>query len=145
MSQIHYPEVSQNFSVEWGGNRLGFTEVSGLSIEVTVIPFTDGASPSNTPRKMPGQKVYQNIVLKRGIMALDNDFFNSINSIQLNKAERRNLFIRLLNEQHEPIVTWIARNAFPVKYIGPTLRANSSEIAIESLEFAHEGLTVEMS
>ncbi len=53
------------------------------------------------------------------------------------------MVISLLDEQHQPRVSWRVRNAFPCKYSGPDLKANSSEVAFETLELAHEGLSVE--
>ena len=66
-----------------------------------------------------------------------------MNTIQLNTAERRDISIRLLDETHSPVMIWKVRNAFPVKYNGPFLQAQSNEVAIESLELAHEGISVE--
>jgi phage tail-like protein len=81
--------------------------------------------------------------LKRGITKGDNDFIRWINTVRLNAVERRDVVITLLDEDHIPLMTWRAHNAFPAKYNGPVLSGNSSDIAIEELELAHEGLTVE--
>ena len=72
-------------------------------------------------------------MLKRGIVAKDNDFFAWINTIKLSKVERRDIVVQLLNENHEPVVVWKIRNAFPVRYSGPVLLANASEVAMEEL------------
>ena len=78
----------------------------------------------------------------------DNEFFDWLNTIKLNKvgdnnSDRRDLVISLLNENHEPVMTWKAVNAFPVKVEGPGLKATGNEVAVESIEVAHEGLTIE--
>ena len=138
-----YPLPGYHFQVEWGGSRLGFTEVSGLDIEIQVIEYREGNSPDYSAMKMPGIPKYSNITLKRGIVAGDNAFFDWVKTIQLNKVERRDLTISLLNENHEPAMVWKAKNAFPVKIEGPGLKATGNEVAIESLEIAHEGLTIE--
>lgn len=138
-----YPLPGYHFQVEWGGTRLGFAEVSGLDIQVQVIEYREGISPEYSAIKMPGIPKYGNITLKRGIVAGDNEFFDWIKTIRLNKAERRDLVISLLNENHEPAMVWKARNAFPVKLEGPLLQATGNEVAIETLEVAHEGLTIE--
>ncbi|MCB1124919.1 MAG: phage tail protein, partial [Verrucomicrobiae bacterium] len=44
---------------------------------------------------------------------------------------------------HQPVMVWKARNAFPVKIEGPGLKSTGNEVAIESLEIAHEGLSIE--
>jgi len=131
-----------HFLVDWGGARLGFSEVSGLEIENSVIEYREGSSPENKTIKMPGLTKFGNIVLKRGIIAGDNDFFTWFNTTQLNKVDRRDLTISLLDEEHNPTMVWRAKNAFPAKIQGPTLNAESGEIAIETLEVAHEGLVI---
>jgi phage tail-like protein len=143
-----YPLPVFHFQVTWGGTNLGFAEVSGLNIENQMIEYRDGLSPVYSSVKMPGIPKYGNITLKRGILPDDNEFFDWLNSIKLNKVgdnngERRDLIISLLNENHEPIMTWKAVGAFPVKIEGPGLKATGNEVAIESMEVAHEGLTIE--
>ena len=138
-----YPLPVFHFQVQWGGANLGFAEVSGLNIEVQVIEYRDGLSPVYSARKMPGIPKYGNITLKRGITPADNQYFQWLNETKLNKAQRRDLVISLLNENHEPVMTWKAHNAFPVKIEGPGLKATGNEVAIESMEIAHEGLTIE--
>ena len=138
-----YPLPGYHFKVEWGGTRLGFSEVSGLDIEIQVIEYREGIDPGYAAMKMPGIPKYSNIVLKRGIVANDNEFFDWLNTIKLNQVDRRDIVISLLNENHEPVMVWKARNAFPVKLEGPVLKATGNEVAIETLEVAHEGLTIE--
>ena len=138
-----YPLPGYHFQVEWCGSRLGFTEVSGLDIEIQVIEYREGSSPQYAAMKMPGIPKYTSITLKRGIVAGDNQFFDWVKTIQLNKVERRDLTISLLNENHEPVMVWKVKNAFPVKLEGPRLKASGNEVAIETLEVAHEGLTIE--
>jgi phage tail-like protein len=138
-----YPLPIFHFQVEWSGTNLGFAEVSGLNIETQVIEYRDGLSPEYSARKMTGIPKFGNITLKRGILPADNEFFAWLNTTALNKVERRDLIISLLNEKHEPVMTWKAVNAFPVKVEGPGLKATGNEVAIESIEIAHEGLTIE--
>lgn len=138
-----YPLPAFHFQVDWGGTRIGFTEVSGLTLETQVIEYRDGASPVYSVQKMPGIPKFGNITCKRGIVAGDNQYFEWLNTTQLSQVERRDITISLLNEKHEPVMVWKARNAFPVKVEGPGLKSTGNEVAIESLEIAHEGLTVE--
>jgi phage tail-like protein len=64
-------------------------------------------------------------------------------TVKLNTVERRDLIISLLNEQHLPVMVWKVHNAFPVKVEGPALKATGNEVAIESIEIAHEGLELQ--
>lgn len=72
--------------------------------------------------------------------ALILDWFNTNDG---SEVEKRDLTISLLNQNHEPILTWKLQNAFPVKLSGPVLNACSSEVAMETLELAHERLIIE--
>ena len=134
-----------HFSVDWGGARIGFAEVSGLNIEIEVVAVRDGSSTVDSGRKVPGIRKFSNIILKRGIIKGDNDFFNWINTKSNGNIERRDVVINLLDDAHTTIFTWKVRNAFPIKYIGPVLISDDSEVPLEMLELTHEGLTVSSS
>ena len=92
---------------------------------------------------MPGLRKFNNITLKRGIVKGDNEFFIWLSTVKLNTVERRDLIISLLNEDHLPVMVWKVHNAFPVKVEGPQLKASGNEVAIESIEIAHEGLELQ--
>ena len=132
-----------HFRVEWGGSRIGFTEVTGLDRSLEVIEYRDGASLEYSKIKMPGLEKYSNITLKRGTFANDNEYFDWLNTVQMNTIERRDIIISLLNESHEPVMVWKVKNAFPVKVQSSDLKADGNEVAIETLEIAHEGLRIE--
>lgn len=136
-----YPLPKFHFSVDWGGTNLSFTEVTGLDVETELIEYRAGASPEFTKIKMPGQQKYSNITMKRGSFKGDNQYFEWWNTVKLNTIERRDLTITLLNENHEPVITWQVKNAWPLKVQSTDLKADGSEVAIESIEIAHEGLT----
>ncbi|MFH1373530.1 MAG: phage tail protein [bacterium] len=138
-----YPLPVFHFTVEWGGNRVGFSEVSGLTQENQAIEYRDGSFPEYSSIKMPGLRKFSNITMKRGVMKSDNEFFKWLSTIKLNKAERRDIIISLLNEEHQPVMVWKAINAFPVKLEGPQMKASGNEVAIESIEIAHEGLELQ--
>lgn len=139
----NYPLPKFHFRVEWGGSRIGFTEVTGLNLETEVIEYRDGSSPEYNKIKMPGLRKYGNITLKRGTFANDNEYYAWFNTVSLNQIERRDVTISLLNENHEPVVVWKVKNAFPIKIQSPDLKSDANEAAIESLEIAHEGLTIQ--
>ena len=138
-----YPLPKFHFRVEWGGSTIGFSEVSGLNIENKLIEYRDGASPEFSKIKMPGMREFSNITLKRGVFKGDNEFFAWLNTISLNAVERRDITISLLNENHEPTVVWKIKNAFPLKVQSTDLKADGSEVAIEQLDIAHEGLVIQ--
>ena len=138
-----YPLPKFHFTVEWGGGPVNFTEVSGLDVETEIIEYRDGANRSYSKQKIPGMQKYANIVLKRGVMPSDNLFFEWWNTVSLNQVERRDVTISLLNESHEPVMVWKVVEAWPAKVAGTDLKADATEIAIETIELAHEGITVQ--
>jgi phage tail-like protein len=140
---MNQPLAGYHFQVEWGGARIGFTEVSGLDVETEILEYREGSSPQYSTIKIPGLRKHPNLVLKRGVMRGDNEFFQWLNATRLAAPERRDLLVALLNEEHEPTMVWKVRNAWPVKIVGPVLNALEGTLAIEALEIAHEGLTVE--
>lgn len=141
----NYHLNNSHFLVDWGGSRPGFLEVIGLGASVEVIEFREGSSPESALKKMPGIKKFGNIIFKRAMRKNDNEFYNWFNTIQMNAVERRDIAISLLNEVHEPIVRWKLKNAFPVRIEYSALNSISNEPAVELIEVAHEGITVEMS
>jgi phage tail-like protein len=137
------PYLNFNFLVDIGvGDELGFSEVEGLSGEIEVIEYREGADRVNTARKLPGVTKYPNVTLKRGITGR-TDLFEWWKAVRDGQAQRRNVTITLLDEQRQAVLRWHLRDAFPVKIEGPTLNASGNEVAIETLELAHEGLEIE--
>jgi len=138
-----YPIPAFHFTVEWGGKRAGFSEISGLTQENQPIEYRDGSFREYSSIKMPGLRKFSNITLKRGIIKGDNDYFTWLSTVKLNTVERRPLVISLLNQDHQPVMVWKVVNAWPVKVEGPALKATGNEVAIESIELAHEGVELQ--
>jgi phage tail-like protein len=138
-----YPLSKFHFSVDWGGTKIGFTEVSGLDVETEVIEYRQGASPEYNKIKMPGMQKFSNITLKRGTFKSDNEYYTWWNTVKLNTIERRDITIKLLNEDHDPVVIWKVKNAWPTKIQSTDLKADGNEVAIESMELVHEGLSIQ--
>lgn len=138
-----YPLPKFHFRVEWDDTEIGFTEVSGLEIETELIEYREGNNKEYSTVKMPGLKSYSNLTLKRGVFKSENQFYDWFNSIKLNSVDRHNITISLLNEEHEPVVVWKIKNAWPVKIVSTDLKSDDNEVAIEELEIAHEGLTIQ--
>jgi phage tail-like protein len=114
-----------------------FTECTGLSVEVETKEYMEGGS-NDFVHKLPTRVKYPNIVLKRGITheeALLKWFFESRFT-----PKRRDMTISLLGPGTKLVRTWVFMNAYPVKWTGPNLNANSNTVASESLEIVHNGL-----
>lgn len=137
-----YPLPKFHFQVQWGGSKIGFTEVTGLDMEREIIEYRDGSSPEYSKMKMPGLTKFSNLTLKRGSFEKDNEFYAWWASNKLSTVKRRDITISLLNEEHEPVLTWKVKNAWPSKIQATDLKSDDNGVAIETMEIAHEGLTV---
>ncbi|QIE56031.1 phage tail protein [Pikeienuella piscinae] len=138
-----YPLPKFHFQAEWAGARIGFTEVSGLGVETEVIEYREGVSPEYSKLKIPGMQKYANVTMKRGVFASDNEFFEWWNTVALNKIERRDITISLLDEEHAPVMVWKLKNAWPTKIISTDLKADGNETAIESVEVVCDSQSIQ--
>lgn len=145
-----YPLPKFHFQVEWGGTKIGFTEVSGLDVETEMIEYRHGASPDYHKTRQPGLTKYSNITLKRGTFQTDNEFYNWWKeTVKFQEANdtgsiyRRDITISLLDETHSPVVVWKIKNAWPIKVQSTDLKADGNEVAIETIELVHEGLVIQ--
>ena len=137
-----YPLPKFHFTIEWNGKRAGFTEATGLDKQIEVIEYREGSSPNFSKSKMPGLQKHSNITLKRGTFDGDKDFYLWMNTVSMNTVERRDVTIHLLDETHSPVISWKVTQAWPVKLQASDLKADGNEVAIETLELAHEGFEV---
>ena len=144
-SQSAWPTPKFSFVVDIEGvaTNVRFQEISGLDVQAQPIEYRRGTSPTFSTIKMPGLQKSGNVTLKRGIFVKDNKFFNWAESIKNNAVKRSTITIRLIDESGNPTMTWKLTNAWPQKFSGTDLNANANEVAIESIEIGHEGLTVE--
>lgn len=136
-----YPVPRFHFQVDWGGAKLSFTEVTGLVMEREKIEYRHSDSKDFNKISMPGMVKNNNITLKRGKFESDFDFNRWLEEIANERVDkRRDVTIRLLNEKHNPVAAWTAIRCFPVKISASDLKSDANEIAVESIELAHEGL-----
>jgi phage tail-like protein len=137
------PYANFNFVVELGGEEAGgFSEVDLPSGEIEVIEYREGADRVSAVRKLPGRVTYANVVLKRGI-AGRLELYDWWKSVRDGSIDRRNVSITLLDEARQPVQRWVLRNAWPAKLDYSRLDARGNEVAIETLELAHEGFETE--
>lgn len=141
----NYPLPVFYYKVKYNNQDVGFSDVSGLTQELQPIEYRDGLMKGTTPAlKRPGLKKVNNISLKRGITEKNNDLFTWFNNNGNPNVERRDIDIILLNDEGNPVMIWSIFQAWPVKCEGPGLKATGNDIAIETLELAHEGITVKL-
>ena len=138
-SQRVDPYKAFKFLVEIDGiARAAFSEVGGLETETVVIEYRAGGEPT-TVRKLPGLTKYANIVLRRGITQ-DRDLWNWRQTVIQGNVDRRNGSIVLLADDGTEVLRWNFFHGWIAKWEGPVLNAKANEVAIETIEIAHEGL-----
>jgi phage tail-like protein len=132
------PYKAFRFHVELDGlTAAAFSEVSGLESETVVVEYRTGSE--HGLRKLPGLTKYSNIVLKRGITQ-DAELWNWRQRVIEGNLDRHNGSIILLDDSGQEQVRWNFHNAWPCKLNASSLNAHGNEVAIETLELAHEGL-----
>jgi phage tail-like protein len=140
------------FVIELGSIQVaGFAECTGLQMETKVFEYNEGGR-NETTLKFPETTNHGNITLKRGLTQ-SNELINwqfdvaqgifSKNSRPQNpQSKNPDSAIILQDEKGNYVKRWNLIRAFPVKWIGPDFKGNSSELAIETIELAHEGIQI---
>lgn len=136
-----WPLPTFRFEVRWDGKLLSFQEVSGLDVETRPIEYRHGDSPAFKPIKMPGLKKFGNVTMKKGLFKGDG-FWDWFNQIKMNQARRLPMVVSLLDETGRSTMVWTLSNALPAKITGVDLKATGNEVAMESLEITHDGITI---
>ncbi|WP_316828540.1 phage tail protein [Pedobacter miscanthi] len=139
-----WPMPKFRFEVDLGTGLKGvaFQEVSGMDVENQVIEYRRSNSPLFSTEKMPGLVKYGNVTMKRGIFVNDNVFWNWHAEIKMNLIKRRTILIKLLDEAGNVTMQWQLDNAWPTKISSTDLKSEGNEVAIDTLEIAHEQLTI---
>ena len=134
------PHRAYNFVVEIDGiSRASFRECSGLDSNQDPIEYREGGDKSLTQRKLPGMVKYGNITLKWGITD-DIELWDWRKKAADGAVERKNVSIVLRDDNGQEQIRWNCRESWPTKWTGTSFNATGNEIAIETLEIAHEGL-----
>ena len=139
IGQIPDPNMNFNFLVEIDGiTRAAFQQCSGFDSTIDVIEHREGGE-NTTVRKLPGLTKYSNISLKWG-MTDDRQLYDWHRQAVKGDIVRKNGSIVLLNRKGDEVARWNFFRAWPSKYDAPDLNAEGNDVAIETLELAHEGL-----
>ena len=136
-----HPFLTYRFTLETGHLISGgFSEVTGLQSEVEMEEYREGGR-NDYAHHLPKTTSYQNIVLKRGLF--DPALWDWFRDVRRGVIERRDISLALLDSQGEEVVRWHVLQAFPSRWTGPELQADSATVAAESIELVHEGLEME--
>ncbi|MSM38813.1 MAG: phage tail protein [Geobacter sp.] len=135
------PYLSFNFLVELEGLLVGgFSEVSGLQAEIELHDYREGGLNDYVHRLAGPVRYPANLVLKRGIT--DNQALWLWHcDVRRGIIARRNLTVILQDQTGQPVNYWHLERAYPVRWMGPELRADSNTVAVETLELVHCGFS----
>jgi phage tail-like protein len=139
-----WPMPKFRFEVDFGTEltKVAFQEVSGMDVENQIIEYRKSNSPLFSVEKMPGITKYGNITMKRGIFANDNSFWDWHQQIVMNTIKRRTVVIKLLDENGAITMQWTLNNAWPTKITSTDLKSDGNEVAVDTIEIAHEQLII---
>ena len=133
------PYSAFNFIVEIDGVIVGgFAECGGLGTETDIVEYRNGDE-DITVRKLPGKAKYPQISLKRGFTD-SRELWEWRKLVITGRTQRKSGTIQLLDEARQPALKWNFREGWPSKWEGPAFNAKNNDVAIETLEIAHEGL-----
>lgn len=133
------PYLGLRFSLQLGQIEVAwFRECSPIVIETEMFEYPEGGNNTYT-HKLPVRTKYSNITLKRG-MDDTQSLYNWFVKASSGQIVRQNISIIIYDSQQNIKQRWDLQNAYPCKWTGPELKAESGAIAIETLEIAHEGL-----
>jgi len=141
-SAATWPLIKFSFQVKWDDKEIIFQEVTGLTSETQVIEYRGGSSKVYSTVKMPGIQKFGNITLKKGIFKGDTTLWDNYALIKMNTIKRSTILISLLDESNEVAMSWSLLNAFPCKITVTDMKSDANEVAVETMELAHEGLTI---
>jgi phage tail-like protein len=128
------------FKIEIGGIlEAGFNEVSGLQMETEFEEYSEGGLNEYTHR-FPKKIKYPPLVFKRGIIQ-SNELWLWYQGFMTGEIKRKDGAIILQNRDGSVLGQWNFIGAYPIKWVGPQLNALRSDIAVETLEIVHNGLT----
>ncbi len=116
----------------------GFSECSGLQVETEFLDYREGGV-NEYVHRFAGPTKYPPLVLKHGLTPIEG-LWNWHHDVTAGKIRRKNGTIYLLDKRRIPVMWWNFKEAFPFKWTGPELRADSNGVAFESVELSHRGL-----
>jgi phage tail-like protein len=139
-----WPMPKFRFEVDLGDDLKGvaFQEVSGMDVENQIIEYRKSNSALFSTEKMPGIVKYGNITMKRGVFVNDNTFWKWHQEITMNTIKRRTVIIKLLDEAGKVTMQWQLNNAWPTKITSTDLKSDGNEVAVDTIEIAHEQLII---
>lgn len=117
----------------------GFAEVSGLEIEIGTEEYEEGGRAGYT-HQFPGRASHPNLELRKGLTN-SRSLIEWIQDVADGRIERKNVHVFLLDSAGLPKWGWQCKDAYPVRYAAPELQADQGDVAMETLELAHRGLS----
>jgi len=116
-----------------------FTEVSGLGAEIETMTYTEGGR-NDSVHKLPTRMKHPNLVLKRGVTTV-KDLQEWLQDSFMG-PDRKEITLTMYNQALEKVRAWSFKDAYPVKWTGPSFNAGQNAVATEAIEIVHSGKQV---
>jgi phage tail-like protein len=144
----YYPPPGFHFKVEVQGLKVPndsdvrFTEVGGLSVEMATEEVVEGGE-NRFVQKFPTRAKYPELVLKRGLLVNSSLTEWIRQCIEDFIIQPKEIFIMLLNEEHQPLITWHVIGSYPTKWAVSDLNSTANAVVVESLTLCYQYFTLE--
>jgi phage tail-like protein len=115
----------------------GFSRVKGLVRETKIESRREGGV-NDYEHKLVTMTSYGNIILEHGLV--DDYLWSWHDDVVGGAVTRRTVTIALHDEADQEVWRWLVERAFPVKWSGSDLDAGATQVVVESVELAHEGI-----
>ncbi len=138
LAERHDPYMSFHFLLEIENLiKGGFTKMSGLQVETEIEDFREGGE-NDFIHTLPTATKYQNVILERGV--IDHALWDWHRKVRNGNIERKTVWVVILDQQGNEAVRWSFKQAWPIRWQGPELKADSNTVAVESIELVHQGI-----
>jgi phage tail-like protein len=146
---FNYPPPGFHFKVEFldiqaVADDILFQNVSGLEVSLETESIKEGGE-NRFEHVIPTRSKYNDLILKRGVLKDSGVIKWCRQAIESFEFKPTTVLVQLLNEEHEPVTVWKVKDGWPCKVEGPTLNSTGNEVAVETIELCHEGLTIEFA
>lgn len=139
-----YPPLGFHFKVEFANlkSEFEFQSVSGLTVEMDTEDIAEGGE-NRFKHRLPVRSRYSKLVLKRGLLTDSSLIKWCREAVEDFNISPTDITISLLNEEHEPLMTWNVVHAYPVKWSMGDFNAEQSQVVIETMELVYNYFNIQ--
>lgn len=150
LPNMQMPQDREGLSIQFevvipGFPKMIFNSCEGLESEVEVVHYEEGGS-MGSGRTARGKQSVGKITFAKGMMGpskvggppIFQWFLDVCDASKL--LQKKMIVVTVTNSEMQPLASWKMLNAWPCRWVGPLLSQEVSELTVEHLSFAHEGI-----